>query len=74
MDLTYPPEAEEFRGEVRAWLEEHLPDGWFDEGFELSPAERKAFNRSWTAELHEGGWLCASWNRSTSSSGTPRRC
>ena len=26
MDLTYPPEAEAFRGEVRAWLEENLPD------------------------------------------------
>ena len=36
MDLTYPPEAEEFRTEIRGWLEEHLPEGWFDEGFELS--------------------------------------
>ena len=28
MDLTYPPEAEEFRAEIRAWLEENLPEGW----------------------------------------------
>jgi alkylation response protein AidB-like acyl-CoA dehydrogenase len=61
MDLTYPPEAEAFRGEVRAWLEEHLPEGWFDDGFELTPEERKTFNKGWTAQLHEGGWLCASW-------------
>ena len=27
MDLTYPPEAEAFRIEVRAWLEENLPPG-----------------------------------------------
>ena len=25
MDLTYPPEAEQFRKEIRAWLEENLP-------------------------------------------------
>ena len=25
MDLTYPPEAEQFRTEIRAWLEENLP-------------------------------------------------
>ena len=30
MDLTYPPDAEAFRGEIRAWLEEHLPEVWFD--------------------------------------------
>jgi hypothetical protein len=29
MDLSYPPEAEQFRKEIRAWLEEHLPTGWF---------------------------------------------
>ena len=33
MDLTYPPEAEAFRDEIRAWLEENLPEGWFDDGF-----------------------------------------
>ena len=32
MDLTYPAEAEEFRTEIRSWLEENLPAGWFDEG------------------------------------------
>jgi alkylation response protein AidB-like acyl-CoA dehydrogenase len=61
MDLTYPPEAEAFRAEVRGWLEENLPEGWFDEGFEMTPEERKAFNREWTTKLHEGRWLCASW-------------
>ena len=61
MDLTYPPEAEEFRTEIRAWLEENLPDGWFDEGFEMSPEEKAAFNESWTKKLYEGGWICATW-------------
>ncbi len=61
MDLTYPPEAEEFRAEVRAWLEENLPEGWFDEGFELTGEEREQFNKEWTQKLYEGGWICASW-------------
>jgi alkylation response protein AidB-like acyl-CoA dehydrogenase len=59
--ITYPPEVERFRGEVRAWLEAHLPDGWFDEGFEMSPEARAAFNAGWTATLFEGGWICATW-------------
>ena len=61
MDLTYPAEAEEFRTEIRGWLESNLPDGWFDEGFELSDDERKAFNTSWPKKLFEGGWICATW-------------
>lgn len=61
MDLTYPPEAETFRKEIRAWLEDHLPEGWFDEGFEMTPEEKKAFNEQWTAKLFEGGWICATW-------------
>jgi alkylation response protein AidB-like acyl-CoA dehydrogenase len=61
MDLTYPPEAEEFRVEIRTWLEENLPEGWFDEGFQMSDAERGAWLEQWTAKLFEGGWICATW-------------
>jgi alkylation response protein AidB-like acyl-CoA dehydrogenase len=61
MDLTYPPEAEQFRAEIRAWLEEHLPDGWFDDDVEMTPGERARFNDEWTKTLYEGGWICASW-------------
>ncbi len=61
MDLTYPPEAETFRAEIRAWLEENLPDGWFEPGFELHGPERTQFHRDWTQKLYAGGWICASW-------------
>ncbi len=61
MDLTYPPEAEAFRKEIRTWLEDNLPEGWFDEGFELKGDERKQFNLDWVKKLQEGGWICASW-------------
>src|SRR5947209_6316926 len=61
MDLNYPEEAESFRKEIRAWLEENLPEGWFDEGFEMTPEERTAFNDAWPQKLFDGGWICASW-------------
>jgi alkylation response protein AidB-like acyl-CoA dehydrogenase len=61
MDLTYPPEAEAFRTEIRAWLTENLPDGWFDEAFEMTPEDKAAFNEAWPAKLYGGGWICASW-------------
>jgi alkylation response protein AidB-like acyl-CoA dehydrogenase len=61
MELSYPPEAEDFRKEIRSWLEENLPDGWFDPGVELSAAQRRTFNEEWPKRLYEGGWICASW-------------
>ena len=61
MQLTYTPEAEAFRSEIRGWLEEHLPQGWFEPGFEMTPEERSAFNEDWPRRLYEGGWICASW-------------
>ncbi len=61
MDLSYPADAEEFRVVIRTWLEEHLPAGWFDEGFEMTPEERKEFNKTWPQQLFDGGWICASW-------------
>jgi len=61
MDLTYPQEAESFRVEIHAWLEENLPKGWFEPGFKLSEDDRKEFNRTWTEKLFAGGWICAGW-------------
>ena len=61
MDLTYPPEAEQFRGEIREWLEQNLPEGWFDDGVDMSDAERARFNVEWPRKLFEGGWICATW-------------
>ena len=61
MDLTYPPETEPFRMEVRRWLDENLPEGWGTPDFQQSREERKAFNADWVKKLHQGGWICASW-------------
>ena len=61
MDLTYPPEAETFRAEIRSWLEENLPEGWGKPDFAMTRDEKKAFNQEWTKKLYAGGWICASW-------------
>jgi len=61
MDLTYPPEAEEFRRVIGSWLADNLPEGWGTPSFSLTPEERSAFNTEWTAKLFDGGWICASW-------------
>jgi alkylation response protein AidB-like acyl-CoA dehydrogenase len=61
MDLSYPPEAEAFRAEIRAWLEENLPEGWGTDAYNPSPAKRHAWAAEWTERLREGGWICASW-------------
>src|SRR5689334_17588913 len=61
MDLTYPPEAEAFRTEIRAWLEDNLPDGWFEPGFKMDTEAKVQFQKEWTTTLFEGGWICATW-------------
>ena len=45
--LTYTPEAEARRAEIRQWLKDNLPPRWFEEGYEMSPDERKKFNETW---------------------------
>jgi alkylation response protein AidB-like acyl-CoA dehydrogenase len=61
MDLTYPAEAEAFRAEIRAWLEQNLPERWFEPGFEMDAEAKVQFQKEWTHKLFEGGWICASW-------------
>ena len=61
MDLNYPQEAEDFRSDIRTWLDENLPQGWFEPGFTMSGDERKLFNETWTQKLFAGGWICAGW-------------
>ena len=61
VDLTYPPEAETFREEIRGWLGENLPAGWGEPGFSMAHDERRAFNDEWTKKLVAAGWICSSW-------------
>jgi alkylation response protein AidB-like acyl-CoA dehydrogenase len=60
VDLTYPPEAEAFRGEVRAFLAAHLPPGWRGVG-SLPAGEAGPFTDRWRRLLHENGLLGVAW-------------
>jgi alkylation response protein AidB-like acyl-CoA dehydrogenase len=56
MDLTLSAQEEDFRDEVRAWLEENHP------GQEPSGEEAAfEFRRAWQRLLHDAGWAGLSW-------------
>jgi alkylation response protein AidB-like acyl-CoA dehydrogenase len=61
VELDYAPADEAFRVEIREWLAANLPPGWGEDGFEMSPGDRKAFNEEWPRKLYAGGWICATW-------------
>ncbi|HET6966033.1 MAG TPA: acyl-CoA dehydrogenase family protein [Acidimicrobiales bacterium] len=60
MDPHYPPEAEEYREKVRAFLSEHLPAGWKGIGA-LDHESARAFTADWRNVLFEEGLLAPSW-------------
>lgn len=62
MEVTYPPEAEAFRCEVRLFLDRSLPDGWPGFGA-LDQEEAEKFSRQWRRTLYENGLLGLSWPR-----------
>lgn len=59
MDLTYTPEQQAFRAEVRSWLEAHVPQG----SLEHFDATREGFeaHRQWENTLKSGDWGMVTW-------------
>jgi len=59
MDLTYTPEQQAFRAEVRAWLEAHVPA----HPLEHFDATREGFeaHREWEKTLKSGDWGMVTW-------------
>ncbi|MEU7818732.1 acyl-CoA dehydrogenase family protein [Pseudonocardia sp. NPDC049154] len=60
MNLDYPPEAEQLRTEVRAFLAEELPKDFPGLGA-MSSAEAKEFTAWWRTRLAERGYVAPSW-------------
>ncbi|HET9076310.1 MAG TPA: acyl-CoA dehydrogenase family protein [Acidimicrobiales bacterium] len=60
MNPNYPPEAEQYRDKIRAFLGEHLPAGWKGIGA-LEPGEASRFTADWRNTLYENGLLAPSW-------------
>jgi alkylation response protein AidB-like acyl-CoA dehydrogenase len=64
MDLSFTPEEEAFRAEVRAWLDANLPEGWRHRGVGgYREEEDERIQREWQRRLYEGGWLKLAWPR-----------
>ena len=63
MDLRETPAQRAFREEVRAWLQENLPDGWGTAAHRgpKTAAESLAFSKRWQRRLYEGGWAGLAW-------------
>jgi len=61
MDLTYTPEQQAFRAEVRAWLTAHVPA----HPLEHFDATREGFeaHREWERTLKSGDWGMVTWPR-----------
>ena len=60
MELTFTPEEEAFRTEVRSFLKEHLPErlsSQIRDGLQLSKADME----EWHAILNRQGWLANHW-------------
>jgi alkylation response protein AidB-like acyl-CoA dehydrogenase len=64
MDFAYPPEAEAFRTEFRAWLDDHLTDEFRGAGggysMDMSP-ERLEQLRRWNAALADARYAAIAW-------------
>jgi alkylation response protein AidB-like acyl-CoA dehydrogenase len=62
MDLTFTPEEEAFRQEVKSWLDANLPPEWRHGGVGgYREDEEESIQREWQNRLYEGGWLTLAW-------------
>ena len=63
MDFTYTPEQENFRQELRTYLEAKLPEGWGTPAYD-APAtleQEVAFGRKWQSGLARAGYVGVNW-------------
>ena len=64
MDFNYPPEAEAFRDEFRAWLDAHVTDELRGIGASLSverDSPELAARQAWNRELADGRYAAIAW-------------
>lgn len=63
MNFTFKEEDELFRAELRAWLQQNLPEGWIEGKHDLpeNDQERKVFLKAWQRKLYEDKWAGVHW-------------
>mgnify|MGYP005811531497 CR=1 FL=1 len=60
MDITYPPEAEQFRARIREFIAANLPADWQGLGA-MTREERDAFMVTWRRALADNNLLAVNW-------------
>lgn len=60
MDPTYPAESEQYRQQIRAFLDENLPANWSGIG-SMSDEERSQFEAGWRDTLSKNKLLAPNW-------------
>src|SRR6476619_4021129 len=70
MDLRDTPEEAAFRADLRAWLEEHLPDGLQGHRGGATRFEG-AEMREWSRALYEAGYVGLTWPEEYGGGGAP---
>jgi alkylation response protein AidB-like acyl-CoA dehydrogenase len=62
MDFTYPPEAEAFRAEFRAWLDQNLTDDFRSSSTDMDPSgDRLERLHRWNRTLADAGYAAIAW-------------
>lgn len=61
IDFTFPAETEEWRAELRAFLQKELPPGFHGSDDFFDDEEQAPFARELTKKLGAKGWLAPAW-------------
>jgi len=60
MDPTYPPETDQYRQKITAFLDEHLPSDWAGIGA-VDPEARSQWHNEWRETLRDNKLLAPNW-------------
>ena len=61
MDLNLTPSEQQFRDELRAWLQANVPPPWTGSTAAEEKSEYFDFLRNWQKKVGEAGWAGISW-------------
>ena len=61
MDLNLTLEQQQFRDELRAWLQANVPPPWSGSKAEEEKGPYFDYLRNWQRKASDGGWAAISW-------------
>jgi alkylation response protein AidB-like acyl-CoA dehydrogenase len=62
VDLRDTPEEAEFRGQLRAWLDGNVPEGWGTPAYREPEGDALLeFYKQWSRKLHDAGFVGLGW-------------